>query len=198
MLNKFRKGNQKGFTLIELLIVVAIIGILAAIAIPQFASYRQRAFNSAALSDVRNISTAQEALYSDTNGYGTLTSGGNLTAVANATAGAVALDGPLISATSASNGGALLNSSGAAPFALSNNVTVVGTATVVSNLGTSAVALTKHLNGGTTYGKDTDSTATYRNTVLVAASTKLATSDAIAATTVNTDDFSGVANWSGM
>jgi len=65
MLKMFRKGNQKGFTLIELLIVVAIIGILAAIAIPQFASYRQKAFNSAAQSDLKNTKTNLEAFYAD-------------------------------------------------------------------------------------------------------------------------------------
>jgi prepilin-type N-terminal cleavage/methylation domain-containing protein len=57
--------NQKGFTLIELLIVVAIIGILAAIAIPQFASYRQKAFNSAAQSDLKTIRTSLEGFYTD-------------------------------------------------------------------------------------------------------------------------------------
>jgi len=68
MLKKFRK-NEKGFTLIELLIVVAIIGILAAIAIPQFASYRQKAYNSAAQSDLKNLKTGMEAYMADNQQY---------------------------------------------------------------------------------------------------------------------------------
>lgn len=68
MLNKFRK-SEKGFTLIELLIVVAIIGILAAIAIPQFSSYRQKAYNSAAQSDLKNLKTGMEAYMADNQEY---------------------------------------------------------------------------------------------------------------------------------
>jgi prepilin-type N-terminal cleavage/methylation domain-containing protein len=66
MLTKLnRKRDAKGFTLIELMIVIAIIGILAAIAIPQFAAYRVRAYNSAANADLRNLCTAQEAYFVD-------------------------------------------------------------------------------------------------------------------------------------
>ena len=66
-LNKMK--NQKGFTLIELMIVIAIIGILAAIAIPQFSAYRTRSYNSAAVSDLRNAATSQEAYFVDESQY---------------------------------------------------------------------------------------------------------------------------------
>ena len=61
--------NRKGFTLIELLIVVVIIGILAAIAIPKFASTKEKAYLAAMKSDLRNLVTAEEAYFSDNQVY---------------------------------------------------------------------------------------------------------------------------------
>ncbi len=58
MLQKMTRTNEKGFTLIELMIVIAIIGILAAIAIPNFIAYRNKAFCSAAESDANAIAAA--------------------------------------------------------------------------------------------------------------------------------------------
>jgi type IV pilus assembly protein PilA len=60
-------SNKKGFTLIELLIVVVIIGILAAIAIPKFANTKEKAYVASMKSDLRNLVTAQEAYFSDNN-----------------------------------------------------------------------------------------------------------------------------------
>jgi prepilin-type N-terminal cleavage/methylation domain-containing protein len=68
MLQKLTKKNEKGFTLIELMIVIAIIGILAAIAIPNFIAYRRRSYNSAANADVKNAYTAAQAYFIDHSG----------------------------------------------------------------------------------------------------------------------------------
>ena len=64
--------NRKGFTLIELLIVVVIIGILAAIAIPKFSNTKEKAYVAAMKSDLRNLVTAQESYFADTDLYGTV------------------------------------------------------------------------------------------------------------------------------
>jgi len=63
------KSMRKGFTLIELLIVVVIIGILAAIAIPKFANTKTKAYTAAMKSDLRNLVTAEESFFSDSGSY---------------------------------------------------------------------------------------------------------------------------------
>jgi type IV pilus assembly protein PilA len=60
--------SRKGFTLIELLIVVVIIGILAAIAIPKFANTKEKAYVAAMKSDLRNLATYQEQYAADQGG----------------------------------------------------------------------------------------------------------------------------------
>ena len=63
--------QNKGFTLIELLIVVVIIGILAAIAIPKFANTKEKAYIAAMKSDLRNLVTAEESYFADNVTYTT-------------------------------------------------------------------------------------------------------------------------------
>jgi len=69
MLTALIKNNERAFTLIELLIVIAILGVLAAIAIPQFSSYRTRSYNSSAQADLRNAITVQEDYYIEQDAY---------------------------------------------------------------------------------------------------------------------------------
>lgn len=186
MLRKIRmKQDQKGFTLVELMIVVAIIGILAAIAIPQFAAYRIRGFNSAALSDVRNLNTSQATIFSDWQRFGTTQDNAGAFAVAAPAAGAIVLgaDGRGDGIATSDFGG----TDRGLEIPVGNGVSAIAVTNVVPAAGAAGNsfafnAQAKHVNGDTTYAVDSDSTAVYQNPGLIIVGTAMVAGNAIAAT----------------
>ena len=96
--------NSKGFTLIELLIVVVIIGILAAIAIPKFANTKEKAYIAAMKSDLRNLVTAQESYFADQVTYTSSQTGLNYNASNGVTITIAGVAGTGWNATAAHNG----------------------------------------------------------------------------------------------
>lgn len=205
MFTKIRT-NEKGFTLIELLIVVAIIGILAAIAIPQFAAYRQRAFNGSAQSDLRNVKTAEESLFADNQTYG-ITQNATLLAVTGGGAGGTVLTGPLGAATATVAGAAITGTTAQARIvgigiALSNNVALAayseGTAVTAA---ASYVLYAKHFGGGRAFAAESENTGIFfaENPAWAGAAMTIGTRpNGPAASTTGADFVSGTTSAGGL
>ena len=219
MLNKMR--NRQGFTLIELLIVVAIIGILAAVAIPQFSAYRQKGFNSAAVSDVKNAKTAEESLFADNQTYGSSQTGVTLDNLGATAVGGALIVGPMSVAPTTAGG-----ASGAAlvgdrlvdtvvtqfgvGVATSNGVNMVASIDQSGVAAAAYVLSTKHNQGTRVFAAESASTAimfvqndTWAGTAMDAASapaTGVPNPATVDPTVISTLDGGGApnANWAAL
>lgn len=147
MNSEHMRKTQNGFTLIELMIVVAIIGILAAIAVPQFSTYRMRSFNSAAVSDVVNLQKSQVTFFYEWSVFGT----SQVAAVAGFPPGAL-LTGP---------GGITTGISSNNQFMLISLSSMVSLISDVGALGQAFTASGKHTSGNRAFAIESDTSATF-------------------------------------
>ena len=157
------KKDEKGFTLIELMIVIAIIGILAAIAIPQFSTYRKRASNAKGISVAGVFQKGLGALNQDIRVYGVSAQGATLNAAAGGSgAGANLLgsSGAIVSASANTAGGMITgtnnstNAISAVGLSVPDGVDVVVSTEGVQNL--TYRVLAEPMRGNRAFGLDGD------------------------------------------